>query len=572
FGFKERPFQLVPNPEYLYLGRSHEEALAHLNYAISHGDGFVEITGEVGTGKTTLCRAFLDSLDENTEVAYIFNPRMSALELLRGINDEFDIDSGADNPKDLIDTLNAFLMEKKTQNKKAILLIDEAQNLSMEVLEQLRLLSNLETNTTKLLQIILVGQPELQKILDSYSLRQLRQRITLSWYLTPLNRKETRGYIRHRVNIASKKSVEVFTPTAYDLIYKYSGGIPRLINITCDRALLTAFGFNRDRVTGSIARSSIKELKERGRSRQLFFKDSRFIIAVLLVVCLALPAAFLLNEPTVEQPGTIAAKKTIPMVPPPVESGTPATVAKNNAVVNPLPVTSPAVTTIITPGVSIPLPFEDFIKNLKSGPSRFTALEAALSQWKTTPVLNRYLEKMENDASFFQLAAVQNDFQLQQIGNDFELIKRLDLPTIIVLSPPEVYSPGYLTILKMTAESITLKGGEKNEIITLKPAELKQYWVGKAYIIWKNFHNCTGAIPNNAPAESIVILKNLLREIGFSHLNSDTIYDIATRQVIEKIQQKHGLCVDGIVGDLTKIVIYNENKGLKIPHIWSKKK
>ncbi|MCP4156694.1 MAG: AAA family ATPase, partial [bacterium] len=273
FGFKERPFQLVPNPEYLYLGRSHEEALAHLNYAISHGDGFVEITGEVGTGKTTLCRAFLDSLDDNSEVAYIFNPRMSALELLRGINDEFDIDSGADNPKDLIDTLNAFLMEKKTQNKKAILLIDEAQNLSMEVLEQLRLLSNLETNTSKLLQIILVGQPELQKILDSYSLRQLRQRITLSWYLTPLNRKETKGYIRHRVNIASKKSVEVFTGTAYDLIYKYSGGIPRLINITCDRALLTAFGFNRDRVTGSIARSSIKELKERGRSRQLFFKD-----------------------------------------------------------------------------------------------------------------------------------------------------------------------------------------------------------------------------------------------------------------------------------------------------------
>ncbi|MCP4148928.1 MAG: hypothetical protein GY757_14370, partial [bacterium] len=360
-------------------------------------------------------------------------------------------------------------------------------------------------------------------------------------------------------------------PTAYDLIYKYSGGIPRLINITCDRALLTAFGFNRDRVTRSIARSSIKELKERGRGRQHFFIDSRFIIAVLMVVCLALLAAFLLKEPAAELPGTMAIQKTTPTAPPPGESGKPAAQAKK-IVVSPQPVTRHAITPGITPGTTITVPFEDFLKNLNPGASRFTALKAVLSQWKTTPVLNRYLEKMENNTAFFHLAAVQNDFQLQPIGNDFNLIKRLNLPTIIVLSPPEVYSPRYLTIIKMTTESITLKGGEKNEFISLKPWELKEYWVGKAYIIWKNFHNCTGAIPKNAPAESIVILKNLLREIGFSHLNTDTIYDDATRLAVEKIQEKHGLYVDGIVGDLTKIAIYNENKGLKIPHIWSKKK
>ncbi|MCK5418202.1 MAG: AAA family ATPase, partial [Desulfobacterales bacterium] len=185
FGFKEKPFKLVPNPAYFYLSKSHEEALAHLNYAMSQGDGFVEITGEVGTGKTTLCRAFLESLNGTVEAAYIFNPKLSPKQLLRTINEEFGIKSEGDNTKDLIDTLNIFLMQKKASGKKVILLIDEAQNLNRNVLEQLRLLSNLETNRDKLLQIILVGQPELSQILNSHELRQLGQRITLSYQLGP---------------------------------------------------------------------------------------------------------------------------------------------------------------------------------------------------------------------------------------------------------------------------------------------------------------------------------------------------------------------------------------------------
>ena len=167
FGFKERPFKLVPNPEYLYLSRSHEEVLAHLNYAVGYGEGFVEITGEVGTGKTTLCRMFLESLDENTAAAYIFNPKLDALQLLKAINDEFGIPSDTESIKTLIDRLNAFLLEKKAQGKRVILLVDEAQNLSADVLEQLRLLSNMETTTSKLLQIILVGQPELGELLET---------------------------------------------------------------------------------------------------------------------------------------------------------------------------------------------------------------------------------------------------------------------------------------------------------------------------------------------------------------------------------------------------------------------
>jgi len=201
FGFRERPFQLIPNPAYLYLSPSHEEALAHLSYAISQGDGFVEIIGEVGTGKTTLCRAFLENLDENVEAAYIFNPKLNSRQLLKAINREFDIDSQTDDINALIEALNLFLMEKKAEGKRVILLIDEAQNLSKPVLEQIRLLSNLETTTSKLLQIILVGQPELGAMLDTYELRQLGQRITLSCSLEPLSLRDTREYIRHRIGL-----------------------------------------------------------------------------------------------------------------------------------------------------------------------------------------------------------------------------------------------------------------------------------------------------------------------------------------------------------------------------------
>ena len=260
FGFKDKPFKLVPNPEYLFLSKSHEEALAHLSYAIYHGDGFVEILGEVGTGKTTLCRVFLENLDKSIEAAYIFNPKLDALQLLKVINDEFGIDSTPDNTKDLIDRLNSFLIEKKRGGKKALVIIDEAQNLSLEVLEQLRLLSNLETTQEKLLQIILVGQPELGELLSSHRLRQLGQRISINCQLAPLTFQETKDYIRHRIALASHRAGPPFDNVSLRVIYEYSRGIPRLINIACDRALLNAFSHNSFKITGAIAKEAIREL------------------------------------------------------------------------------------------------------------------------------------------------------------------------------------------------------------------------------------------------------------------------------------------------------------------------
>jgi general secretion pathway protein A len=548
FGFKERPFQLVPNPAYLFLSRSHEEAIAHLKYALSHGDGFVELTGEVGTGKTTLCRAFLEDLDKDTEVAYIFNPQLNQLELLKTINDEFGISSAANNTKDLIDTLNVFLMGKKSQNKNVILLIDEAQNLNKEVLEQLRLLSNLETNTSKLLQIILVGQPELQNMLDANELRQLRQRITLRWFLTPLSRKDTKAYIRHRVNIASKKTEDKFTQAAYDLIYKYSRGIPRLINIACDRALLTAFGDNRRKVTGSIARSAIRELKSRGGDANRFFTRGRLLTAFIVLLCLVLIAVFLYRILPVNKPGAPETKDT-----------------KNT--VNIVSQEEPASET--GSEIKTSLEFEDFLGSLTSRSSRFSAVKTAISLWETAPGLNPYLDDIDDDNAFFRFAAARNNFHILVVNNDLDLVKKLNLPAVLAFLPPKAMSPRYLTLVKMTGNEMILKGGEKDEVISVEPAKMQSYWSGNAYILWKNFFNYSGDIGLDAPAESIFTLKMLLRDIGFKDIKPDNLYDDFTRETIKKIQEKHGIEVDGIVGARTKIVLYNEKKELKIPHLQS---
>jgi len=290
FDFKERPFKLVPNPEYLYLSRIHEEVLARLNYAVDYGEGFVAITGEVGTGKTTLCRMFLENLDENTEAAYIFNPKLDVLQLLKSINDEFGLPStDTDSIKTLIDRLNAFLLDMKAQDRRVLLLVDEAQNLSVDVLEQLRLLSNLETTTSKLLQIILVGQPELGALLESDALRQLNQRITLSCHLIPLTLEETREYIRHRIHIASRKPGLAFSAAAYRSIFKYSGGVPRLINIACDRSLLTAFTRGKHGITNDIVKQALQELNgERSRKTPTTrFRNVGFVAVLSILVVAA---------------------------------------------------------------------------------------------------------------------------------------------------------------------------------------------------------------------------------------------------------------------------------------------
>ena len=249
YGLKEAPFSITPDPRYVFLSERHRDALAHLLYGIGKGGsgGFVQLTGEVGTGKTTLCRLLLEQLPEHTRVALVLNPRLTPVELLETICEELKLDIGnrGGSLKGLVDTLNAYLLDAYAQGLRVVLIVDEAQNLTTEALEQVRLLTNLETPTQKLLQIILLGQPELRDKLGDTELRQLAQRITARYHLTPLDRPETEAYVRHRVAVAGGAKLP-FSRLGLRALYKRSGGVPRLINIIAYRALMAGFAREQD--------------------------------------------------------------------------------------------------------------------------------------------------------------------------------------------------------------------------------------------------------------------------------------------------------------------------------------
>ena len=241
YGLREYPFNMTPDPQFLFLSRNHRVALEVLLYGIRERKGFIAITGEVGACKTTLCRALLNSLDSTTKTALILNPCLSDSQILRVVCDEFRLQPAKTTKKDLYDTINAFLLRELAANHNVTLIVDEAQNLKPSVLEQVRLLSNLETTKEKLLQIVLVGQPELGELLAQDRLRQLKQRIALRHHVEPLAADEVGDYIHHRLHVAGGDGRVQWTPEALALIYEYSGGVPRLINIVCDKALLAGY-------------------------------------------------------------------------------------------------------------------------------------------------------------------------------------------------------------------------------------------------------------------------------------------------------------------------------------------
>jgi putative secretion ATPase (PEP-CTERM system associated) len=241
FGLREKPFELVPNPDFLYLSSTHKRALMYINYGLMEKVGFVLLTGEVGSGKTTLIRNFIKRHDETVTLAKVFNTRVNAEQLLSLINEDFGLDSREKGKVELLKDLNAFLIKEYEQGRHPLLVIDEAQNLTPDLLEEVRMLSNLETDNSKLLQIVLVGQPELRGTLARPELRQLRQRISIMCHLTRLTRPEVEEYIRHRLEVAGNRDALQFTTDALDRIYDSSGGIPRLVNIICNFLMVTAF-------------------------------------------------------------------------------------------------------------------------------------------------------------------------------------------------------------------------------------------------------------------------------------------------------------------------------------------
>jgi len=261
YGLKEPPFNITPNPRYLYFSAKHREALNYLLYGIRERKGFVQITGEVGAGKTTLCRALLEQLGDNYSTALILNPVLSAEQLVKAIAMEFGLPVKNLDLLETIDEINGFLLRQMQEGRETVLIIDEAQNLTPELLEQVRLLSNLETDDRKLLQIVLMGQPELRDRLNHPSLRQLRQRITVRFHLSPLKQFELGQYVQHRLEISGSKGPPFFTLPALWRIFTYSKGIPRLVNAVCDKCLLAGFVQQTERITFGLVGRAVRELE-----------------------------------------------------------------------------------------------------------------------------------------------------------------------------------------------------------------------------------------------------------------------------------------------------------------------
>lgn len=573
FGFREKPFKLVPNPEYLFLSKSHEEALGHLRHVISQGDGFVEITGEVGTGKTTLCRAFLENLDDTTVAAYIFNPKLGPKQLIRTINDELGIEYNAGDTKDIIDKLNRFLIRKKLERKKVIVLIDEAQNLTKTVLEQLRLLSNLETRREKLLQIILVGQPELAELLNSHDLRQIGQRLSLRYQILPLSLRETREYIQYRLNIASQKRTLVFSSSAIRRIYDYSQGIPRLINIACDRALLTAFGMNRVRVNGRIVNIALAEIANHGRIRRSLLMDGRWALGFFALFCV-MAVALLYHKPLSQAARSMFVVSSVS-----TDAGAPPAPAGSNSGPE---YGQPAIAAQgVRPGTSADQsgskqptavsledsPLTGLLKRGKHRLSRQNALTEVLAAWRAPFEPKPYLETLDDDPTFFNLSAKAAGFLVQRIEANLDVLRNLNMPAILEFRLDGKPPYAYLALTGIDGPKLVFNPGAGDRLIESDAADLGQHWSGVAFVPWKNFLSLSGTIPGNAQADSILALKMVLRDLGHTGIPLNTDYDGATQKAIEQIQAKYGMPIDGVVGNLTKMIIYREGKSFDIPRL-----
>lgn len=518
FSLKEKPFSLTPNPRYLYLSKTHNEVYAHLIYGIENRAGFVEVTGEVGTGKTTILRTLLTNLDESKyRVAFIFNPKLTAFELLRNINREFAISDEGGNSSDLIHTLNTFLLAENQVGRTPILVIDEAQNLSGEVLEQIRLLSNLETANDKLIQVILVGQPELRLHLSDHSLRQLNQRIAVRYQLRPLNRDETRGYVLHRLKIAGRDDSNVFSLSAINKVFAASGGVPRRINLICDRALLTAFSEGRSTVAPCDVKQAVRELAGMGEGEQRAGLPW-WVVPAILILAIALIAGLYRSQNT----------PAAPVSPPAAEMSK-----------------SPAETAIVQSAKTRP-------------PALIEGCNAVLNLWQKPllPVDTR-IEGFNFDQEFSK-----RGFELVRLSGKFSELQPLNLPMLL---PKQ--GGGYLAVLGR------LKSGQwkispvehGREELTIE--ELDALGMQVAIIPWVDFASIGYVAVPGTTGENVRRLQFLLGLVGCRDVPTSARYDATSMECVKNFQHAQGLVADGLVGPRTLMVLYQTAGAYPMPRL-----
>ena len=568
FGFNEAPFSIAPDPRYLYMTSQHRDALAHLVYGLNSEGGCILLTGEVGTGKTTICRCLLEQIPNQANVALVLNPKVNEIELLETICDELNISyPDSDNSlKTYTDRIYSYLIESNRNNEKTVLIIDEAQNLDSKVLEQLRLLTNLETHQRKLLQIIILGQPELLDILATTEMRQLAQRITARFHLNPLTKQELKAYISHRLAVAGQNS-QLFPDSCINLLFKLSNGVPRLINILCDRALLGAYVENQNTVNPIIVKKASKEVFGELKNVEQQQKNKRLLypIAILgsfsIIVIVALALYSTAYDPNViyvqmrEKPEAIIDDTIVEFPAEPERLGTTQKdeIAKilirdvEQHIEEPKNTnTSAAVTNKKYADI------KDILNDTKN--NSVSAYKKLFSIWGERYNTNTSITACKQ-AEAFSLNC------LYKQGN-INSLKIHNRPAVLTLINPQGKTL-YITITSIDDDLAIVYSNETEYVIRLE--DLDEYWYGQFILLWHKPEHYTTAIVPGRSGNIINWLSTQLTKINnLSSTNIVTTYDGSIVESVKTFQAEQKLTADGIVGPVT-IIHLNTRSGIDSP-------
>jgi general secretion pathway protein A len=526
FGLTEKPFAITPDPRYLYLSERHAEALAHLLYGINESGGFIQLTGEVGTGKTTVVRTLLSRVPHHADVAVILNPRVTPVEFLLTICEELGLaiaDADRDSIKAMVDALNRRLLKAHAEGRRIIVLVDEAQNLSIDVLEQVRLLTNLETATQKLLQIILIGQPELRELLDRTDLRQLAQRITGRYHLMPLSREETKGYVRHRLRVAGATE-DIFTPGALLELHRLSLGIPRVINVACDRALLGAYTQEIKKISASLVRRAAGEVYGR-----------RFLPTWLGWVLGSVGAAALAGMVFLgwqywrHQSPVLSASRAIKSAATPVAPRA----APAAAAAVPAPAPAPKLASV-----------NALLQANQSNTTDAAAFRRLLALWGTA---------LSDDRDPCGQATKAGLACLDQRGS-WAQVKTLNRPAILTLTDDRGQRHR-VVLSSLDDKTATLNLGEHNEKVSID--DLSRDWFGEFTVVWKPKTSHTRLLSLGMQGDEVRWLRRSLNALagGSSDPEHADVYDEELAIAVQNFQREHRLNVDGIAGVQTQVVL-----------------
>ncbi|MDC0362995.1 AAA family ATPase [Halioglobus sp.] len=543
FGLNEPPFSIAVNPRYLFMSPRHRDALAHLLYGVGAGGGFILLTGEVGTGKTTINRCLLEQIPQDTDTAIILNPALNAMELLASVCDELNIEYDQNNHtlKTLTDHLHKFLLDNHARNRKTVLLIDEAQHLEFDVLEQIRLLTNLETNSEKLLQIILIGQPELAQILARPELRQLNQRITARYNLEPLNLEETGAYINHRLQVAGMSPERViFNSSVVRGIYKVTRGIPRVINVLCDRMLLGAYGRNKPRADHAMLQLAAREVLGEAYT---FNPTWRWVGAIVLLGLLIWAGGWFIGNYTASPPTQLPAasvQTTRPDVTAVTAGAEPSAVDSESTALAEIVSAEPAQVSLVEPVdmAEIMWPPGDVFDKLWSIYSAEPALQPPC-----TEQVHAGLACYEGEAWTW------NDIQ------------SLDRPLLLDVITQDRFSAGVM-ILGIT--DTTAWALSRNGVIEVQLADLATYWTGRYRFLWRVPKGFQSSLSLGQEGDVVTRVAALFARLdGQLEPLAVERFNFALQQRVRLFQREQELADDGVVG-LQTLLRLNAELGVDV--------